>query len=100
MLSFPPMNYFPFGSVKFHSRTLSHFFLQTNSPACSAQNCSGLSTLFLYSARYCSKEVIRLIERNYESNLKLFSEEKTVKFHSGSTSCFVQDPILSGGGSE
>src|SRR5438105_508835 len=58
MFNLPPMNHFTLGSSKFHSSTLSHFLFQVNCSACSAQNFSGFSTLFLYSCRYCSNEVI------------------------------------------
>ena len=59
MFNFPPMNHFTLGSVKFHSKVLSHFFFQTNCSACVAQKASGFSTERLYSSWYCSKEVIR-----------------------------------------
>src|ERR1041385_4707003 len=68
MFNFPPINHFTFCSVKFHSKTLSHFFFHKKFSACSAQNCSGFSTARLYSDWYCSKEVMRFMT---EANLQI-----------------------------
>ena len=51
------MNHFIFGSLKFHSSTLSHFFFHKKLEATSAQKPSGSSTLFLYALLYSSNEV-------------------------------------------
>src|SRR6185437_25722 len=53
-----PWNHFTFGSLKFQSSTLSHFFFQVKFSATAPQNSSGCSILFLYSERYSSKELI------------------------------------------
>src|SRR5215469_3957238 len=52
MFSFALMNHFMLGSLKFHSSTFSHFFLQKRLEATSAQKPSGSSTLFLYAVLY------------------------------------------------
>src|SRR5262245_1952160 len=58
MLSFAFLNHFIFGSLKFHSSTLSHFFLHKKLEATSDQKPSGSSTLFLYALLYSSNEEI------------------------------------------
>src|SRR5205809_4166982 len=58
MFSFAPLNHSIFGSVKFQSNTLSHFFFHKKFSATSAQNFSGASTLSLYFSWYSSNDFI------------------------------------------
>src|ERR1051326_8676573 len=95
MFNFPPMNHFTFGSVKFHSKTLSHFFFHKKFSACSAQNCSGFATARLYSDWYCSKEVILDAMKR---KLILPNVKKEIRLRSAEPSDFCQGPRSSGAG--
>src|SRR4030095_16888561 len=58
IFNLPLINHFTFGSLKFQSNTLSHFFRHEKSEATSPQKLSGSSVLFLYASLYSSIDLI------------------------------------------